>query len=94
MPRGAVLIDAGRGRIVYTDALVAKLQAGRLRAALDVVDPEPLPDDHPLWRCPEVIISPHMARTVPATNRLCYQVAAEQLTDVSLGRAPANAVET
>ncbi|TVT17979.1 phosphoglycerate dehydrogenase [Amycolatopsis acidiphila] len=92
MPNGALLVNAGRGKIVDTDALVAELQAARLRAALDVTDPEPLPEGHPLWQCPGTIISPHMARTVPGTNALCYAVAAEQISAFLAGEMPANLV--
>lgn len=94
MPDGALLVNAGRGRIVDTDALVPELQAGRLCAALDVTDPEPLPEDHPLWECPGTIISPHMARTVPGTNALCYAVAAEQITAFLAGERPSNLVSS
>ncbi len=94
MPNGAVLINAARGMIVDTAALVVELQRERLRAALDVTDPEPLPTGHDLWRCPGVIISPHMARTVPGTNRFCYQFAAEQIRAFLAGRRPANAVRS
>jgi len=94
MPDGALLVNAGRGKIVDTDALVAELQAGRLRAALDVTDPEPLPEGHPLWGCPGTIISPHMARTVPGTNALCYAVAAEQIRTHLDGAIPSNTVPT
>jgi phosphoglycerate dehydrogenase-like enzyme len=59
LPDGALVVNAGRGRIVDTAALVAEVKGGRLRAALDVTDPEPLPADHPLWTLPGVIISPH-----------------------------------
>jgi len=60
LPPGAILLNAGRGKTVDTDALVAALASGHLGGAgLDVVDPEPLPADHPLWRMPNVIISPH-----------------------------------
>jgi phosphoglycerate dehydrogenase-like enzyme len=52
LPDGALVVNVGRGAVVDTDALVAELRAGRLRAALDVVDPEPLPADHPLWTTP------------------------------------------
>jgi phosphoglycerate dehydrogenase-like enzyme len=92
MPDGAVLVNAARGRIVDTDALAAELSRGRLRAALDVTDPEPLPAGHPLWHCQGVIISPHMARTVPGTPRLCYAVAADQLRQLLTGRLPTNTV--
>lgn len=92
MDDGALLVNAGRGQIVDTDALVAELDKQRLRAALDVTDPEPLPSDHPLWACPGVIISPHSARTVPGTNALCYSVAAEQIRAFVDGRTPENLV--
>lgn len=92
LPDGALVVNAGRGRIVATDALVAEVKSGRLRAALDVTDPEPLPANHPLWTLPGVIISPHSARTVPGTNELCYQVAAEQIEMLVAGRTPTNAV--
>ncbi|WP_236793270.1 NAD(P)-dependent oxidoreductase [Amycolatopsis sp. GM8] len=94
MPDGALIVNAGRGKIVDTDALVSELQAGRLRAALDVIDPEPLPEDHVLWECPGAIISPHMARTVPGTNVLCYTVAAGQINAFLSGEMPSNLVTT
>ncbi|MBF0817179.1 NAD(P)-dependent oxidoreductase [Microbacterium paludicola] len=59
MKPGAVLGNVGRGRVVDTDALIAAAREGRVRAALDVVDPEPLPADHPLWDVPGVSITPH-----------------------------------
>ncbi|TWP51646.1 phosphoglycerate dehydrogenase [Lentzea tibetensis] len=90
MDDGALLVNAGRGQIVDTDALVVELQSGRLRAALDVTDPEPLPSDHPLWSCTGAIISPHSARTVPGTNRRCYAVAAEQIRAFLTGEVPSN----
>jgi phosphoglycerate dehydrogenase-like enzyme len=80
--------------IVDTDALIAELRAGRLRAALDVTDPEPLPVDHPLWTSPVMIISPHSARTVPGTNALCYTVAAQQITALIEGDVPSNIVKS
>src|SRR5919205_502085 len=60
MPDGALLVNVSRGPVVVTDALVAELEAGRLLAALDVTDPEPLPPEHPLWRSPNVLVSPHV----------------------------------
>ncbi len=60
--RASVFLNAGRGSTVDTDALVAALGSGALRAAgLDVTDPEPLPRRHPLWRMPNVLITPHCA---------------------------------
>lgn len=61
MRPGALLVNAGRGRHVVTDDLVERLRTRRVRAALDVTDPEPLPAGHPLWECPGVLITPHVA---------------------------------
>lgn len=62
MPEHAVVINVGRGPLVDTDALVAALRAGSIAGAgLDVTDPEPLPDGHPLWEMPQVVITPHVA---------------------------------
>ena len=60
MPDDALLVNVARGGVVVTDALVAEAASGRLRAALDVTDPEPLPPGHPLWSLPNVLISPHV----------------------------------
>lgn len=74
MSDGSLLVNVGRGSLVDTDALVAELAHGRLRAALDVTDPEPLPPDHPLWRSPNVLITPHVGGDseafVPRARRL------------------------
>jgi phosphoglycerate dehydrogenase-like enzyme len=78
MRDGALLVNAGRGAVVDTDALVAELEAGRLRAALDVVDPEPLPDDHPLWEL-ALAITPHNAGDTAAADERALRFAAEQL---------------
>ena len=60
LPDGALLVNVARGRVVDTEALVAETGTGRIRAALDVTDPEPLPAEHPLWRTQGVLISPHV----------------------------------
>jgi phosphoglycerate dehydrogenase-like enzyme len=60
LPDGALLVNVARGKLVDTEALVAETGSGRIRAALDVTEPEPLPSDHPLWRTPGVLISPHV----------------------------------
>lgn len=60
MREGALLVNVARGPIVRTEDLVAALQAGRISAALDVTDPEPLPADHPLWGCPNLLITGHL----------------------------------
>jgi phosphoglycerate dehydrogenase-like enzyme len=64
MPAGAWLVNVARGGLVDTDALVEALRSGAIAgAALDVTDPEPLPEDHPLWSEPDVVITPHVANT-------------------------------
>lgn len=60
LPDGALIVNVARGRVVNTDALLAECASGRLRAALDVTEPEPLPVDHPLWTTPGVTITPHV----------------------------------
>ncbi|TWD13464.1 phosphoglycerate dehydrogenase-like enzyme [Streptomyces sp. T12] len=60
MKDGALLVNVARGPVVDTKALLTELESGRLTAALDVTDPEPLPADHPLWRAPGVLVSPHV----------------------------------
>ncbi|MEI6109434.1 MAG: 2-hydroxyacid dehydrogenase [Actinomycetes bacterium] len=60
MKDGALLVNVARGVVVNTDALVSELRTGRISAALDVTDPEPLPAEHPLWALPNVIITPHI----------------------------------
>lgn len=60
LPDGAIVANVARGRIIDTAALVAHLRQGRIMAFLDVTEPEPLPHDHPLWECPNVIITPHV----------------------------------
>ena len=66
MPDRALLVNVSRGPVVRTDDLMAEVTSGRLRAALDVTDPEPLPPDHPLWSSPGVLISPHVGGNTTA----------------------------
>jgi phosphoglycerate dehydrogenase-like enzyme len=93
MPDGALLVNAARGSVVDTDALIAELTSGRLRAALDVTEPEPLPADHPLWRARGLLITPHVGGGVPGALRRAYEVVAEQLGAYARGEQPANLVE-
>jgi phosphoglycerate dehydrogenase-like enzyme len=80
MKDGAVLVNAARGPVVDTDALLAEVQSGRLRAVLDVTDPEPLPDDHPLWTAPGVLsITPHVGGDSPRGHARAAELAGEQL---------------
>ena len=92
MKDGALLINAGRGAVVDTDALVRETSSGRLRAVLDVVEPEPLPADHPLWTTPGVTITPHVAGdSVPAEHR-AERLAGEQLARFARGEPLVNVV--
>ena len=93
MPDGALLVNAARGRIVDTDALVAELSAGRLRAALDVTDPEPLPQGHPLWTAPGLLLTPHVGGTVPETDARAAAAAVDQIARVLAGKPLANVVD-
>ncbi|WP_101787891.1 2-hydroxyacid dehydrogenase [Nonomuraea indica] len=79
MKDGAVLVNAARGGVVDTDALVAELRSGRLRAALDVTAPEPLPPGHPLWSAPGVFITPHVAGSTPASIRRTLRLVRSQV---------------
>ena len=94
MPDGALLINVGRGGVVDTDALLAELTSGRLRAGLDVVDPEPLPPDHALWDAPGCIIMPHVGGMTPLTDRRYTNLVREQIRARLAGEEPANYVGT
>ncbi|MGB9137078.1 MAG: NAD(P)-dependent oxidoreductase [Pseudonocardiaceae bacterium] len=94
MPDGAVLVNASRGAVVETSALVAELRSGRLRAVLDVVDPDPLPPGHALWKMPGVLITPHVGGigTEASWRERAYAVVRDQLGYVVRGRLPPNLV--
>jgi len=79
LKQGALLVNAARGPIVDTDALVAALNAGKIRAALDVTDPEPLPEEHPLWKCPNLLLTPHVAGSTPQFAVRALATAAEEV---------------
>ncbi|HEX4320389.1 MAG TPA: NAD(P)-dependent oxidoreductase [Acidobacteriaceae bacterium] len=79
MAQGSMLVNAARGPIVQTDALVDALNSGHIRAALDVTDPEPLPPEHPLWKCPNLLITPHVAGSTPQFSRRAIEIAAAQV---------------
>ena len=79
MKPGALLVNAARGPVVDTDALVAALEAGHIRAALDVTDPEPLPEGHPLWKAPNLLLTPHVAGSTPMFMTRAMRFAAEQI---------------
>ncbi|WP_075553328.1 2-hydroxyacid dehydrogenase [Pseudonocardia sp. Ae505_Ps2] len=92
MPDGVLLVNGARGPVVDTDALLAELTSGRIRAAVDVTDPEPLPPGHPLWSAPGLLLTPHVGGTVPMAMRRAYGVAAEQLAAFVRGEEPPNLV--
>ncbi len=92
IPDGALLVNVGRGKCVDQDALLAELESGRLRAALDVTDPEPLPAEHALWRAPGVIIAPHVAGGAKLTDRRYTDLVKRQVDAVRRGDDPVNFV--
>jgi len=92
MPDGALLVNVARGKVVDTDALVAATASGRIRAALDVTDPEPLPPDHPLWRTAGVLISPHVGGQSTAFYPRMQSLVREQLARFAAGQPLANVV--
>jgi phosphoglycerate dehydrogenase-like enzyme len=92
MKDGALLVNAARGVIVDTDALLAELTSGRLRAALDVTDPEPLPDGDPLWSAPGLLLTPHVGGAVRASRELAYGVVATQLARLAAGQPLLNVI--
>ncbi len=88
LPDGALVVNVARGGVVDTDALVAELQRGRLLAALDVTDPEPLPPGHPLWTAPGVLVSPHVGGATSAFRPRAVAMLADLLERLSTGRPP------
>ena len=92
MRDGALLVNAGRGPVVDTAALIRETASGRLRAVLDVVDPEPLPADHPLWTTPGVTITPHVAGDTPSAELRAQRLAGEQLARYARGEPLRNVV--
>jgi phosphoglycerate dehydrogenase-like enzyme len=82
---GALLVNAARGSIVDTAALLAELASGRLRAALDVTDPEPLPDGHPLWSAPGLLLTPHVAGAMTTAMPRVMALVKDQLARYAAG---------
>ncbi len=92
MRRGAVLVNAARGPVIDTDALVKALYARQIRAALDVTDPEPLPAGHPLWKAPGLLLTPHIAGSTPLFLEKVYQFIGQQLGLLLRGEEPRNII--
>lgn len=89
---GALLVNVGRGSLVDTDALVTALTEGRIRAALDVVEPEPLPAGHPLWDAPNLLLSPHVGGASTAMNPRIARLIRTQIDRMLAGEPPVNVV--
>ena len=92
LPDGALLVNAARGPVVDTAALLTEVASGRIDAALDVTDPEPLPAGHPLWEQPGVLITPHIGGAVAGLLPRGYRLVAEQLRRFVAGEPLVNRV--
>jgi phosphoglycerate dehydrogenase-like enzyme len=92
MKDGALLVNAARGTVVDTAALVAELASGRLRAALDVTDPEPLPPGHPLWSLAGAFVTPHVAASTPVSRQRAAQLVREQAKAYAHGEPLRNVI--
>jgi phosphoglycerate dehydrogenase-like enzyme len=92
MRDGALLVNAARGPVADTEALTAALATGRIGAALDVTDPEPLPADHPLWTMPNLFLTPHVAGSVRGLLPRAYRLAGEQVRRYVAGEELINQV--
>lgn len=94
MHDGALLVNAARGSVVDTGALLEQLQSGRLRAALDVTDPEPLPAGHRLWTAPGLLLTPHVAGAMTTGMPRVMAIVKDQLSRYATGRPLCNVVGT
>jgi phosphoglycerate dehydrogenase-like enzyme len=92
MPDGALLVNASRGPVVDSDALTAELATGRLNAALDVTDPEPLPAGHPWWQMPNVLITPHVGGASRSVLTRAYALVGDQVRRYVAGEPLLNVV--
>jgi phosphoglycerate dehydrogenase-like enzyme len=93
MKDGALLVNAARGSLVVTDALAAELRRGRLRAALDVTDPEPLPADHPLLKAPNLLVVPHIGSATTTARAAMADRAVDNLLAALDGKPMPYAVQ-
>ena len=92
MKRGALLVNAARGAIVDTDALLNALNEKKIRAAIDVTDPEPLPLGHPLWNAPNLLITPHVAGDSAKFMKRMFTLASAQAERFARGEPLINVV--
>ena len=96
MKQGAVLLNVGRGVLVDTDALNKALSEGRIMAGLDVTDPEPLPDSHPLWKQENCIITPHISGFfyLPKTLEYIVEIALDNMARYAEGKQLNNIIKS
>jgi phosphoglycerate dehydrogenase-like enzyme len=92
LPDGAVVVNVARGAVVDTEALTDEVAGGRLRAALDVTDPEPLPADHRLWSLPGALITPHAGGGAEGWEDRARSLVADQVERLHDGRELRNLV--
>jgi phosphoglycerate dehydrogenase-like enzyme len=92
MGDGTLLVNVARGAVADTDALIRHASTGRLRLALDVVDPEPLPNDHPLFALENVLITPHVGGATSAMRPRMARLLREQIERIRRGDEPINVV--
>ena len=92
LPDGALVVNVGRGPLIDTDALVEHVRRGRIRAALDVTDPEPLPAGHPLWSLDGVLIAPHVGGATDAMRPRIARLVRRQIERLRAGEQPLNVV--
>jgi len=92
LKKGSIVVNASRGKLIDTDALMKALEGGQLRAALDVTDPEPLPDGHPLWTASNVFITPHLAGWSPKQLERAYRFVGDQVRRYVAGEPLINQV--
>ena len=92
MKDGALLVNVARGGIVDTDALLAALKTGRITAAVDVTDPEPLPAGHPLWKAPGILIAPHVGGNSTAFEPRGKKLIEQQLNRLVVGNELENII--
>jgi phosphoglycerate dehydrogenase-like enzyme len=92
MRPGSLLANPARGPVVDTEAMTKAVLAGRIRVALDVTDPEPLPDGHPLWSAPGVIITPHVGGAVRKLYDRAWRLIADQVRRYATGEPLRNVV--
>lgn len=90
LPDGALVVNVARGAVVDSDALTAEVLSGRLSAAVDVFDPEPIPEGHPLWAAENAIITPHNGGNTGAFQPRIQRLLRNQLKALAAGGTPIN----